>query len=127
MKNQLKNTKTKQIVIHSISTTKNGIGKIGIIGLKNLIVMEAIMKKIIKSQIPEKYEIKKIMQLNFLNKKIGRIYSLFIFEGSDGKQIKTFFSNLEIHLFTTNNDFSKNIDSRDFVFLKQQTIYEKCS
>ena len=125
MENQIEETVENKINIHSIFTTKNGLSKIGISGLKNLIIVEKIINKILKEKIQKKYGITKIIQINFLNKNIGRLYTIFIFESINQELIDVFFNNFGIHFFTTKKDFSKNIDSSDFIFLKEKTIYEK--
>lgn len=111
--------------LHSIYITKKDVTKIGIMGLNSLIIFEKIISKILKNNIQENFGIDKIIQLNFLNKNVGRIYSLIIFQKTNEKLAKEFFQNFGIHFFSSKKDFSKNIDYRNFIFLKQTVIYEK--
>lgn len=127
MKNHIEKTDEKFDNIHSIFVSRKGVSKIGISGLKNLIIVEKIISNILKENIQKKYDIEKIIQINFLNKNIGRLFTIFVFKNLNQDLMNMFFNNFGIHFFTTKNDFTKNLDSRDFIFLKENTIYEKKS
>ena len=125
MKKQVRKIPKANTNIHPIFVTKKNISKIGISGLKNLIIIEKIITKILEEKTQEKYGIKKIVQINFLNKNIGRLFTIFIFQSENQEPMNSFFNNFGIHFFTVKKDFSKIIDSRDFIFLKEKTIYKK--
>lgn len=124
MKNHIEKTDEKFDNIHSIFVSRKGVSKIGISGLKNLIIVEKIISNILKENIQKKYNIEKIIQINFLNKNIGRLFTIFVFKNLNQDLMNLFFNNFGIHFFTTKNDFTKNLDSRDFIFLKEKTIYK---
>ena len=53
MKNQIEKTDEKFDNIHSIFVSRKGVSKIGISGLKNLIIVEKIISNILKENIQQ--------------------------------------------------------------------------
>ena len=109
----------RKLIIHKNKNNQE-IVTIGICGCRNIIKIKNALYKTQQKGFLEKYKIKKIIQITFLSKNFGRLYGIIII---NGENIPDYLVKLDIPYFFTNSNFEKNLDRRDFVFVKEQVLF----
>lgn len=109
----------RKLIIHKNKNNQE-IVTIGICGCRNIIKIKNALYKTQQKGFLEKYKIKKIIQITFLSKNFGRLYGIIII---NGENILEYLVKLDIPYFFTDLNFEKNLDRRDFVFLKEQVLF----
>ena len=82
--------------------------------------MKKAFYKTQKNGLLEKCKIEKINQITLLSKNFGRLYGIIIIKGEN---IPEYLIGLGLPYFFTDLNFEKNLDRRDFVFLKEQVLF----
>lgn len=109
----------RRLIIHK-NKNNHKIATMGICGFRNITKMKKAFYKTQKNGLLEKCKIEKINQITLLSKNFGRLYGIIIIKGEN---IPEYLIGLGLPYFFTDLNFEKNLDRRDFVFLKEQVLF----